>query len=345
MISRLILEKILKRILDLRIAVVGDLFLDRYLDVDAALTEPSLETGLDAYQVVGVRSLPGAAGTIINNLAVLGVGEVCTVAVIGDDGEGHELRLALRALRGVDARDILSWPDRRTPTYTKPMLHAPGHPPRELNRLDIKNHTPLPRSAEDRIIESLTALWPRVHAVIALDQVSEADCGVITSRVREYLATLANTDPDKLLLADSRERIGLFRGAWLKPNRRECVRAVGADGQDLQTVRRAARELAERTARPVLCTCGEEGLFVVDPRPASRLEVQVPATRVTGPIDPVGAGDSVSAALACAIGGGASLPDAAAFANLVASITIQQIGTTGTASPEPVRRRWQELNH
>jgi sugar/nucleoside kinase (ribokinase family) len=59
---------------------------------------------------------------------------------------------------------------------------------------------------------------------------------------------------------------------------------------------------------------------------------------VTGPIDPVGAGDSISAALACAIAAGASLSQAAAFANMVASITIRQLGTTGTATPEQIRQ-------
>src|SRR5246127_4093061 len=95
-------ERILERIPRLSVGVVGDLFLDRYLDIDAALTEPSLETGLDAYQVVGVRPSPGAAGTVINNLVALGVREVLAVAVIGDDGEGYELRQALAALRVVN---------------------------------------------------------------------------------------------------------------------------------------------------------------------------------------------------------------------------------------------------
>src|SRR5690348_12950994 len=93
-LSTAALDAILERIPRLRIGVIGDLFLDRYLDLDAALTEPSLETGLDAYQVVNVRSSPGAAGTVINNLVSLGVGRVYPIAVLGDDGEGHELRQA-----------------------------------------------------------------------------------------------------------------------------------------------------------------------------------------------------------------------------------------------------------
>ena len=53
------LEAILKKLPTLTIGVIGDLFLDRYLEIDSDLTEPSLETGLEAYQVARVRSLPG----------------------------------------------------------------------------------------------------------------------------------------------------------------------------------------------------------------------------------------------------------------------------------------------
>src|SRR5512145_497370 len=114
-----LIEQVLDRLPALAVGVLGDLFLDRYLDLDAALTEPSIETGLDAYQVVRVRSYPGAAGTIINNLVALGVGRVVPVAVIGDDGEGYELRQALAALPAVDASFLTLTAERRTPTYTK----------------------------------------------------------------------------------------------------------------------------------------------------------------------------------------------------------------------------------
>jgi sugar/nucleoside kinase (ribokinase family) len=82
---------------------------------------------------------------------------------------------------------------------------------------------------------------------------------------------------------------------------------------------------------------------VVDSRIACERVVQVPAYPVSGLIDIVGAGDSTSAGIACALAAGATLPEAAAFGNLVASITIRQIGTTGTATREQVRQRWQEV--
>jgi rfaE bifunctional protein kinase chain/domain len=334
------LESLLGRIPALTVGVLGDLFLDRYLDLDAGLTEPSLETGLDAYQVVGVRPSPGAAGTVVNNLAALGVGRVCPVAVIGDDGEGYELRQALRALPPVDLAGVQVSTARRTPTYTKPLLHEPGRPPRELNRLDVKNRRPLPPDLEAGILDFLERLWPELDALVVLDQVSEADCGVVTARVRQRLADLGSADPGKFVLADSRLRVGLFRGVGLKPNREECLGAVSGSGADAGALPEAARALARQAGRPVFCTAGERGILLAEGDRAT----WVPAYPVAGPIDVVGAGDSTSAALACAAAGGAGLAQAAAFGNLVASITIQQLGTTGTASPAQVRRRWREVS-
>src|SRR5208282_430258 len=126
MLTDKLLEDILHRIPSLCMAVVGDLFLDRYFDIDAALTEPSLETGLAAYQVTGVRSYPGAAGTVINNLAALGVGQIHAISFIGNDGEGYELREALKNLRVVDTSHVLVSAFNQpyyTPTYAKPLLH------------------------------------------------------------------------------------------------------------------------------------------------------------------------------------------------------------------------------
>lgn len=337
MLTTSVIEKILATIPLRTIGVLGDLFLDRYLDLDAARTELSIETGLDAYQVVHVRSCPGAAGTVINNLAALGVGRIVPINMIGADGEGYELRQALQKLPTVDLANLALTSARRTPTYTKPMLMKAGELPRELNRLDIKNRQPLPGAVEETILTLLAANWPAFDVLLVLDQVSEPECGVVTARVRDCLAELGEKYPSKIVIVDSRERIGLFRNAWLKPNERECLRAAG----QTDNLHDAVRKLAQRVNRPVFCTHGAAGMLVVDS--AAGVSIEVPGYPVAGPIDTVGAGDSSSAAMACALASGASLTESAAFGNLVASITIQQIGATGTAAPEQVRQRWREV--
>ena len=64
MLTTELVERVLATIPHKTVGLLGDLFLDRYLDIDAALTEPSIETGLAAYQVTRVRSYPGALGKI-----------------------------------------------------------------------------------------------------------------------------------------------------------------------------------------------------------------------------------------------------------------------------------------
>ena len=53
--------------------------------------------------------------------------------------------------------------------------------------------------------------------------------------------------------------------------------------------------------------------------------------------------DSVMAGIVSALCSGAKPIEAARLGNLIASITIQQIGTTGTTSPAQVRERFQQL--
>jgi bifunctional ADP-heptose synthase (sugar kinase/adenylyltransferase) len=349
-LSEQTVELILAAVPRLTIGVLGDLFLDRYLDLDASLTEPSLETGLDAYQVVRVRACPGAAGTVVNNLVALGVGRVVPLAVIGDDGEGYELRQALAAMPSVDTGAVLTWPGRRTPTYTKPMLHEPGQAVRELNRLDIHNRLPLPAQAEERLLELLTSVAHRrlkpaatessvggLNGLVVLDQVSHPECGVVTTRVREQVSALGRQGRFPIL-ADSRERIGLFRDICLKPNQRECQRAVGHSEEELPA---RVMCLCRQAGAAVYCTRGNQGVLLGIPGHPAPMEVR--GYLVTGPTDPVGAGDSTSAGIICALASGVSHEQAAAFGNLVASITVQQLGTTGTATPEQVRQRFRDV--
>ncbi len=333
--------EILARYPDVAVAVVGDFFLDKYLIIEKALTEVSLETGLDAYQVVAKRLSPGAAGTVTNNLTALEVGRVLAVGFTGDDGEGYELRQGL-ARTGVDMTHLVQRPDLFTPTYTKPMLRDETGAEAELNRVDIKNREATPRDLEDAVLDELRAVLGEVQAVIVADQVAERHLGTITDRVREEICAMAAAQPEVVFFADSRESIALFRDVIIKPNKFEAAKACGYTGAEADLsasdAERCGAELVTRNRRPVFVTAGAEGIVVFDE--AGR--TLVPGVPVPPPIDIVGAGDSTTAAIVASLCAGASLQEAAAIANCVASITIQQLGTTGTATREQVARRFAE---
>ncbi len=332
------LQNLLGRFSDLVILVVGDFFLDRYLIVDPGLAERSLETGMEARQVVQVRNRPGAAGTVTGNLNALGVGQIRALGAIGKDGEGYDLKVGLRAT-GVGTEHLIEVSDRVTPTYTKPVLSTTGQ---EMERLDIKNRAPLPRDVEDHILAAMENLSGEVHGVIVLDQVQERNCGVITDHVRAGIARLAAENPDVVFLADSRSHIGLFRNVIVKVNREEAFEAASRDSgtEGATCLNAAVRSFLERTGRPVYVTLGPEGILCADGEATD----QVPGIPVPDPIDIVGAGDSVSAGIVSALCAGASYVDAARVGVLVSSITIQQIGTTGTASPDQVLQRFEEVS-
>jgi bifunctional ADP-heptose synthase (sugar kinase/adenylyltransferase) len=319
-----------------RVAVVGDFFLDKYLDTDPALAEISVETGKTAHQVVSIRTSPGAAGTIVNNLAALGAGEIHAVGITGDDGEGYDLRRALES-RGCRTDGLVALPGRLTPTYLKPRNCREAGLAGEHERYDTKNRAPMPKGAEEMLLEGLERILPLVDAVAVQDQVEEEDCGVVTSRVRERLAELGRRHPEKIFWADSRSRIGLFRNVMIKVNAREALKQAfrpGADEPDDAEIVRALKELRSRTGRAVFVTAGRRGIWTSDPEPAL-----VRAARVPEPTDPTGAGDSATAGAVLALCAGATPPEAALVANLVASITIQQLATTGTAGPEELGPR------
>ena len=281
-----------------------------------------------------MRSYPGAAGTVVNNLVALGVGRVCRVAVIGDDGEGYELRQTL--LRGGCPRGLCACGAANADLHQADAVRRRPAAPR-AEPAGHQEPPALAPAAEEQILRALDELWPQVDGLLVLDQVSEPDCGVITRRVRDRLAELGEMNPDKFILADSRERIGLFRSVWLKPNQTECTHAIA-----LATPEACAHSTSEASRQAGF----------LHPRRGRHLHRGSPRPRAYGR-DSRLSGQRSHRHRRCrrqhqcryclCPGRRRRLATAAAFGNLIASITIQQLGTTGTAHRRQVRERWQSV--
>jgi len=335
------LRELTDRFKDIRIAVAGDFFLDRIFMIDRELDEDSVETGLTAYQVTSRKLLPGSAGTVTNNLNALGVGELYSVAILGDDGEAYDLVKGLQAT-GVDTQYTVRSPEMFTPTYTKTFFDYPQGI-EETHRIDIQNRNPTPESTQEQLIAGFNALADKVDAIICLEQLRHNECGVFTSSVHASLKDIAKRDSGLVMLADSRFNMFDFRYMSRKCNDVEAVRAVFPEkvitaenmiSDDL--LHSCMDRLSAQSDGLLFVSCGSKGIKVLE----NGVVQSVDACRVDGPIDICGAGDAATSAITLALCASASPTEAALLGNLVASITIEQIGVTGTATIEQVHARF-----
>src|ERR1035438_7566201 len=136
------------------------------------------------------------------------------------------------------------------------------------------------------------------------------------------------------MLADSRSNVARFRHVSVKPNAEEARRGFGL----LVDEELLAMHVAARVGRPSFITRGSEGAVAAD----GAQTWSVSGIDVAGPLDIVGAGDSFCAGAVASLAAGATWEEAAQMGCLVASITVQQLGTTGTASPARIRERLRE---
>ncbi len=321
-----------------RIVVFGDLCLDKYIYSNPARDEASVETGLTARQFHAKKCFAGVGGTIAANLTALGA-QVVTIGSIGDDGEGYDVERALQQL-GADTRYLVRCAGRMTNTYMKPMIARADGSFEESGRLDIKNFTPLAQSHQEQLLANLQQVLPTADAVLLTDQYQEPDCGVLSNYVRGEVCRLAQQHSEKIFYADSRAIVRQFSGCIVKCNHLELLRSFGLpeeQGVDISLLTELAGKLRAATGRTVFTTLGEAGMLVVEEQCS-----HVPAFRVEGPIDICGAGDATNAGLVLGLCLGLTPVQAARLAAAVSSITIQQIGQTGTASPQQVLQRLAE---
>jgi bifunctional ADP-heptose synthase (sugar kinase/adenylyltransferase) len=340
------LEQILNHFHKHRIAVVGDFFLDKWLEIDRSLDELSLETNLTAYQVVSKRCYAGASGTVLSNLAALETGKLFALGFVGDDGEGFEMLRILQNL-GVNTDNLFVSTEVMTPTYTKPVFRRENGF-EESHRLDHKNTKPTPVDLEQKIIDAVWKIVPQVDALIALDQLTSEGYGVLTPRIRQELAKVGELHPELILYADSRAFIKHFHNMIIKCNNIEAVKIFNSDEDrdiheitpDIEAVKKCILRLSDLSGRAVFISCGSRGIMVLD---KSGQPVLVPAVSLHPgiKIDIVGAGDACSSGIVTSLCSGALAEEAAFVGNLTASITIQVIGTTGTATRDQIMSQYE----
>ena len=338
-------EEILSRFASTKVAVLGDFFLDLYIQMERSLSELSLETHKEAFQAVDLRGQPGAAGVVTNNLSALGA-QSAAISFIGTDGNGYTLRQALQG-RNVITQYLVETDKRFTPTYTKPMMHEVDGRDVELNRIDIINRSPNPHAINAALAENIKQAIQAFDGILIVEQVKEDGYGTMSPLLRGLLSEIAEKHPEKPIVVDSRHFASAYNQVSLKMNLSEAVNAVSnidaqhpalSEHDPIKAASSCAAFFWRRNKKPVFITLGEKGITGF----TESGFFHYPGYKVEGPIDIVGAGDSVLAGAGLALCAGADPQEAAYIGNLVGSITIQLLGTTSIATQEDLFQRQEE---
>lgn len=115
----------------------------------------------------------------------------------------------------------------------------------------------------------------------------------------------------------------LSKAFMVTPNEVEVEEITGVHIEDMESAKKAAEYFYAKGVKQVLITLGSKGVFVS----AEGKEEIIPAYQVEA-LDTTGAGDAFNGGLLAALSKGQSVWDAVRFANALAAVSVQRLGTT-----------------
>ena len=300
----------------LRVLVLGDLFLDEYLEGE--MFEISREGPIPVVKLASRERTAGAAGNLACSLRNLGA-QVSIVSVVGEDPAGDELTTQLEE-KNIGTDSIIRLPSEPTLTYTKIRARVSNAPSREILRLDVLPDEPIDSAIEDRVLSALEEKAGEVDAIIVLDQVHH----LVTRRILDELPEIAAAHR-LFLQGSSRERLAEFHDFNLViPNDQEAREALGIPGEKLPAGELAGKLKQQGGHREILLTLGPDGMAALGENREEAILLPSLAGEV---VDVTGAGDAVSSAVLLGRLAGWDLHSAASVASHCASIAISRAGT------------------
>ena len=323
------IEEILARIRNVKIAVYGDFCLDAYWILDPSGSERSVETGQQGRAVSKHYYSLGGASNVVANLAALEPKSIQVIGVIGDDIFGRELTRQFHQLNVDTTYLVVQKENFDTVTFGKPYLEGNEQP-----RMDFGFFNRRTEATDRRLLDGIRHALQAADALIVNQQVP----GSITNEsFIEQANSLFEKFSDRIVLLDTRHYGQKFKNIYRKTNDLEAVRLNGVsvslcDVIDLPDLERYGQNLYHRFNKPVFLTRGARGILTIDCDGAH----QAPGIQLLKKLDPVGAGDTVTSALALCLGAGIAPAEAAEFANFAAGVTVQKLFQTGTASGDEI---------
>ena len=299
------------------ILVIGDLMIDHYLWGSCDRISPEAPV-----QVVNVKkesSVLGGAGNVINNLVTLG-SIVDVISVIGNDSVANELKSLLEKI-DVPTSNLVVENNRKTSKKSRLIASQ-----QQVLRYDMESIDDINENSHKQIIQTLEKNIDKYSSII----LSDYGKGVLTTNLTKEIIKIANKNNIKVLVDPKGKDYSKYKGSYtLTPNKKEAMEATNIDIKDESSLIEALKSLKTQCELEVsLITLSEQGIAIFDD------ELTIKPTVAREVYDVTGAGDTVIASIAFALGNNLDIKDAIYFANLAAGVVVGKIGSATTTLDE-----------
>ncbi|WP_419234401.1 D-glycero-beta-D-manno-heptose-7-phosphate kinase [Aliarcobacter cryaerophilus] len=299
------------------ILVIGDLMIDHYLWGSCDRISPEAPV-----QVVNVKkesSVLGGAGNVINNLVTLG-SVVDVISVIGNDSVANELKSLLEKI-DVPTSNLVVENNRKTSKKSRLIASQ-----QQVLRYDMESIDDINENSHKQIIQTLEKNIDKYSSII----LSDYGKGVLTTNLTKEIIKIANKNSIKVLVDPKGKDYSKYKGSYtLTPNKKEAMEATNIDIKDENSLIEALKSLKTQCELEVsLITLSEQGIAIFDD------ELTIKPTVAREVYDVTGAGDTVIASIAFALGNNLDIKDSIYFANLAAGVVVGKIGSATTTLDE-----------
>lgn len=350
------LLRLLPRFRKIRIGVVGDLMLDRYLWGTANRLSP--EAAVPVVDFVSQTDCLGGAGNVAANLSGLGA-KVEVFGVIGgrkaasrivDDEAGSVLRGCLRSAR-INDQGVLADPGRLSIVKTRVIARH-----QQIVRIDQERRDTLSADMEEKLFRCAAGALKRLDALV----ISDYDKGLISDSLADRILHACHQSKVAVFVKPKTSRLHAYPGSRaVVCNSKEAGFYVTQPLIEEKSLEEAGRKLLARFGcAAVIITRGPQGMSIFEeesPRhlriPATSFEVTYERVGQPGVLrgstgrqvfDVTGAGDTVLSVLSLAAAAGASIPEAALMANTAAGVVVGKLGTAGL-NPDELKAALHEI--
>ena len=313
------LHEILGRFAGLKIAVIGDIILDKYIYGKVERISP--EAPIPVVHVEKEKYVPGGAANVAANLATL-KGRSYLIGVTGKDKHREILLERCKDLK-IDTVGILVDPGRQTILKTRVIGMN-----QQLLRIDYENTDYLVSNFSQNFSERIREIKP--DAIIISDYAKGSVTKSLIDSMRQYSL---NTGIRLIIDPKPKHKKWYKETGMITPNKTETESMVGFEIKSSADFLRAGSILRNELQSEIILTAGPEGIYVFN---NDKMPHHIP-TQAREVYDVSGAGDTVVAVLALSICAGANLVEAATIANYAAGLKVGKVGTS------PVRL--EELNN